>query len=80
MVQRGEWMSQGQIKNPIQMEPVLGHSSSKPGMTQTSQGTTRNGWEGNGGSCSAWPYKMLKGRVAGSEQAVLAAAGGADLQ
>lgn len=75
-----EWMSQELIKNPIQMEPVLGHSSSNPGVTQTPQGTTRNSWEGNGGSCSAWPYKRLKGRVAGSGQAVLAAAEGADLQ
>lgn len=34
-LKEGEWMSPGQIKNPIQMETVLGHSSCNPGMTQT---------------------------------------------
>lgn len=32
-LKEGEWMSKVLIKNAIQVEPVLGHSSSNPGMT-----------------------------------------------
>lgn len=79
-LKEGEWMSQGLIQNPMQVEPVLGDSSSNPEVTQTPPGTTRNGW-GLGGEwrlllCLA----LQKAEGQSGREWAGSAAEGADLQ